>query len=256
MKRCKKDVCARQEKNVHILTENPDTSITEISKELDVSEITIRRDIKCLHEMGKIHRNRGKIVVKDFLNIDGQEIDEIEMIKMKLGQAASSLVHNNQTIFVNSGSTPLYVLKYLKDKKITIASNNVKVASVSHHPESMLILSGGEVRLPKEAMVGDATINFFENIKADAAIMGVYGINANHGITTSNPNEAKINEVILKQTNGPVIVVADYRKIGLIANFKSGELDRVNYLVTDSYADDRTIEAIEKKGISVIQVAI
>jgi DeoR/GlpR family transcriptional regulator of sugar metabolism len=69
-------------------------------------------------------------------------------------------------------------------------------------------------------------------------------------------NEARINKTIIDQTKGPVIVVADYRKIGAVSNFKSGDISRVNYVVTDSFADDRTVAQLEKAGIIVIQVAI
>jgi DeoR/GlpR family transcriptional regulator of sugar metabolism len=256
MKRSKAEVEKRQQTLLSLLVENEEISVSELSARLAVSEVTIRRDLRVLMDMGKIIRSHGRIVVRNYLNIDGEKIDEIELIKIKIGRAAANLIKEHQTIFVNSGSTPLYAVQALKNKPINILTNNIHTAEIKHHPDSVLILSGGEVRQPKETLVGDIAANFFEQVNADAAIIGVYGINATNGVTTPVPHESKINRIMLKQTTGAVIALADYRKIGMVANFSSGSIEQIDYLITDTFADEHALNDIRKAGVTVIQIPI
>ncbi|MDR2977177.1 MAG: DeoR/GlpR family DNA-binding transcription regulator [Streptococcaceae bacterium] len=229
-------------------------SYAEIAARLHISIITLRRDLLALEQMGKIKRQRGKSTVKDYLSIDENLIDEIEIIKRKIGQKAACLIENNKTVFINSGSTPLYSLNYLKNKQVTIITNNVRAARSELNPKSHLILSGGEIQYPKASLIGDFANEFFSSKHADFAIIGVYGISPTGDITSPNFAESRVNNTIINQTTGPVIVVADYRKIGLVSNFISGKVSKISYIITDTYADQAILKEFEKIGITVIQI--
>ena len=93
-------------------------------------------------------------------------------------------------------------------------------------------------------------------MSSDISIIGCSGLSIENGITTPVLHESKINSLIIERTNGLVIVVADYRKIGFSSNFTSGNIKDINYLITDTFASPEVIREIEKQGVQVIQVEI
>lgn len=256
MKSSQKTIQKRRENLVDLLKKSKQTLLVkEISAELDVSEITIRRDLTALEKMGLVHREHGKASAVKKTGVEDYN-EEIEELKNAIAKKAAELVKEGDTLFTNTGSTALSSLKYLGNKRVTIVSNNVKVASLDHNPNSTVILSGGEIRFPKEALVGDIAIDSFSKMSSDISIIGCSGLSLENGITTPVLHEAKINSLIIERTNGLVVVVADYRKIGFSSNFTSGNIKDINYLITDIFAPLEVIREIEKQGVQVIQVEV
>ena len=92
------------------------------------------------------------------------------------------------------------------------------------------------------------------SINASAAILGVSGINAEVGLTSSSPQDIAINKAMLSRTRGKKIVVADYNKIGRVFNFSFSSLKGITHLVTDSRADKNELEKMKAANIEVITV--
>lgn len=255
MKSSHKTIKYRRDKLLELLTRETSLLVKEISQELAVSEITIRRDLIALEKMGLVQRAHGKAqIVKKTGTEDYNE--DIEILKNAIAKKAAEFVKDGNTLFINTGSTALASLKNLEDKRVTIVTNNVKVANLDHNPNSTVILSGGEIRFPKEALVGDIAIDSFSKMSSNISIIGCSGLSVENGITTPVLHESKINSLIIERTNGLVIVVADYRKIGFSSNFTSGNIKDINYLITDTFASPEVIRAIEKQGVQVIQVEV
>lgn len=256
MKSSQKTIQNRREKIISLLKKNKKTLLVkEISKNLGVSEITIRRDLTALEKMGLVLREHGKASAIQKTGTEDYN-EEIEELKHAIAKRAAEFVKEGNTLFTNTSSTALSALKFLEEKRLTIVTNNVKVANLEHNPNSTVILSGGEIRFPKEALVGDIAIDSFSKMSSDLSIIGCSGVSIENGITTPVLHEAKINSLIIERTNGLVIVVADYRKIGFSSNFTSGAIKDINYLITDSFAPLEVIRALEKQGVQVIQIEI
>lgn len=255
MKSSYKVIQDRREQIVDLLKVKLTVSVKEISEALNVSEITVRRDLTALEKMGLILREHGKaqIIQKENGEIYNKEL---ESLKCTIAQRAAEFVNEGDTLFINTSSTALAAIKKLEEKRVTIVTNNVKVANIDHHPNSTVILSGGEIRFPKEALVGDIAIESFSKMSSDISIIGCSGLSLENGITTPVLHEAKINSLIIERTKGPVVVVADYRKIGFSSNFTSGNIKDIDYLITDSFAPPEAIKAFEKAGVRVIQIEI
>ena len=257
MKNAIRNIQARQQTLLDMLKDDQAHTVKALSLSLKTSETTIRRDLASLARMGKVNRSHGKAKIsKTGLEIDKCDNQNIEVIKEALAKTAASFVKNGNTVFINSSSAALDAVKYLIHKQVTIITNNVKVAALDHNSESSVFLSGGEVRFPKEALIGQSAQAFFEAIQADIAIIGCYGISAERGLTTPVIHEAKINEVIVKQTRGIVICIADYRKIGESANFKSRDLSYIDYLITDTFSNPDKLKQIEDCGVNIIQIQV
>lgn len=253
MKRSHEEVADRRKLLISILQELEVSNVKTLSRKLNVSEMTVRRDCSVLSEMGQIRQSFGKV---ELLPLDDSQLvasEPIEHIKKCLAKEAASYVDDRDTVFINTSSTAVQALAYLKDKAISLLTNNTTVIGMEHNPKSAIILSGGEIRYPKQALSGDIAMESFSAARSDISIIGCSGLALSTGISTSVMHEARINSKII-ENSGKLVVVADYRKIGKSSNFTIGEISDIDTLITDTFADQACLAAIEKQGVRVIQV--
>ncbi|MHC5267819.1 DeoR/GlpR family DNA-binding transcription regulator [Enterococcus sp. LJL98] len=235
---------------------NQTLDVNELAERMNVSTMTIRRDLDVMEQMGKVVRNHGSATLNEYQREEGYtENDSLEKIKIQLAKQASTYIEEGMTLFINSSSTALQTVDFLKEKIVTLITNNLQVNRYEINPQSTVILSGGEIRLPKEVLVGDLCVTNFSQIYSDLTIIGCSGISAATGITTINIHESKVNHVMIHNTNGLVIVVCDYRKIGVDSKFIVSEIEKIDLLITDIYANPSMLREIEAKGVTVVQVA-
>lgn len=255
MKRSLAEVNYRRNHILEYLEQQKISDIKQIATTFDISEMTARRDCDALKKMGRIKKHFGKIEFIYDIDSMTKDIDALEEIKETLAMKAATFVKKEDTIFINSSSTALMVLNYLKDKPINLLTNNTKIVQIEYHPHSTIFLSGGEVRSQKEALTGSTAVQSFHDVRSDVTIISCSGISLENGITTSVMNEAKVNEQIITNS-GRLIVVADYRKIGYTSNFTIGNIADIDILITDQYAEKKVLDDIEAIGTQVIQVFI
>jgi DeoR/GlpR family transcriptional regulator of sugar metabolism len=173
--------------------------------------------------------------------------------KLAVAQYAATLVEDGDTIFINTSSTALGILPHITAKQVTVITNNVKAISSKHRDDMILVFTGGELRFPKEAMVGDFALNNLNRVTASKCFLGCNGINADEGITTAVLQEATVNNLMLTRVTGPRYILADKSKIGRRLNFIYGRLQDISLLITDTEAPQPLVEELRKK-IDVIQV--
>lgn len=251
-------VSKRQQLILQELKENGTVKVDDLSKKLGVSPITIRRDLQLFEANGIVEKfYGGATLVEKALDDDpsfSNSSEEYVSRKHAIAQCAASLVEDGDIIFINSSSTALLILEYLEDKHVTVVTNNGKALQISSSPNIDLVLTGGEVNRRKLCMVGDYATHLLSRISADKCFLGVSGVSANLGISTSVLQETTINSMMLKKCNGPTIILADSSKVGKNHNFLIGEINRISYLITDSNADSKELGLIKDKGIEVLTV--
>lgn len=251
MKNSRKNVHDRQTKITLLLNKYDKLTIDELSQKLNVSTMTIRRDCKTLIKMGKIEQCKGIIT---FLHRNYQ-IDHLNKIKELLAKAAADYIPDKAVISLNSSSTALKVLKYLKDKKdIIVQTNNANLIN-SPFPKNMAIIYSGGQLTKNRIMVGSTAANAYKNFHATYAIVGIEGINATNGVSSSSYYEADVNRSILKNSQKK-IVLADYSKVGKTANFNIAAIKDIDLLITDTFADYKEIAKLRNHDVQVVQVPI
>lgn len=157
-------------------------------------------------------------------------------------------------IFINSSTTALMIVDYIKDKHVTIITNNARAINYTPDPKVLIIFTGGEVRFPKNSMTGDFAVAALNNITATKCFVGCSGLTEN-GISTGLMKEMLINQTMIKRTSGQRFVLCDSTKIGVSYSFFYSSLKGFDYLITDVKADDEVIEKVkENTGINVIKV--
>lgn len=249
-------VSKRQQSILQKLKDNRTVKIDDLSKELGVSPITIRRDLQLFQENGIVEKfYGGATLIEGALDDDpsfSATSENFVTQKHSIAKCAASLVEDGDIIFINSSSTALLILEYLDDKNVTVVTNNGNALNMANSPNIDLVLTGGEVSKRKHCMVGDYATHILSKISADKCFLGVSGISSDLGISTSVLQETLINSMMLKKCTGPTIILADSSKVGKNHNFLVGEINRVSYLVTDSNSDPEEIQRIKEKGIEVL----
>lgn len=253
MKNSLENINKRRSKIIDVLHQKGQLSIPELSQLTDVSEMTIRRDCKELIKMGEVEQDRGLISIID-RNLKTNQIDPHGHIKEKLAEAAASFVHDNYFISINSSSTAIKVIKYIKSKNTVIHTNNANVVNIDYNENCSIVLSGGELT-SDNILVGNEAINSFSAARANIAIIGCAGLNVANGISTPVFREADVNRSIIRHCQ-KLILVADYSKIGQVSNFTIGDIDDVDVLITDNFADKKELDKLQNHGVEVIQIPI
>lgn len=260
MKSSKGVVYKRQQYILSRLKEKRTVRVEELARELQVSSVTIRRDLQEFEVQGLVSRFHGGASLRDGALKDDPSLVEKGTVlhlaeKSAIARHAASLVEEGDTIFMNSSSTCLMMLEYIKNKHVVVVTNNGKAVMVPRNPGVELILTGGEVYERKISMVGEVASKTLSRMTASKCFIGVGGISAQHGLTTSTLQETAINELMIKRCSGGCYVLADSSKLGRENNFFSASIDWVSALITDTAASPSEVEQIRKLDVDVILVS-
>lgn len=256
MKNSLENVQERRNQIVEYVQKDGDKTVNELAKYFNVSSVTLRRDLSVLTKMGNIQWAKGMV---KYLGLPtGERLTShsgVEQIKNEIAKGASGYVEANSTLFVNSSSLCWRAINQLADKPLTIITNNIRATECGRHPNTSIILTGGEIRYPKESLVGTVAVKLIETMQSDYTLIGCDGIRVDKGITTQNIYEAEVNNTMIMHTKKKVICVADYRKIGVASNYHVTDIEDIDILITDRFANEKTVRSLMKAGVEVIQVS-
>lgn len=230
---------------------NPQIRIDELAKRLGVSVVTIRRDLQYLEEKKQITRFYGGAAVSKEA---AGYVDDVTIYRELIAKYAATLVDDGDTIFINTSSNALDIIRYIKGRHVTVITNNGRAISQEKAEGVDLILTGGEVRHPKEALVGDFATRNLQNIFAKKAFVGCAGISAATGMSTEIANEVNVNRLMIEHTTQAVYLLADHTKVGHNSSFTSCGIDMVKHLITDEQASEEELEQMRMLGVEVYQV--
>lgn len=233
-----------------ILTEiqiNNKVMVNTLSEKMNVSPLTIRRDLQILEDQGLIERFYGGARFKSHHNTTS---DIYHDAISKIAKVASRYVNDNDIIFLNSSKITLKMIEYIVSKNVTIITNNANVVSIKPNPNVSIFLTGGELNINKKSLTGDFSIQNLININATKCFLGCNGI-TRHGTTTLIPQEVSINKYMLDRCTGEIFILAETQKIGREYNFLSCSISKIDTLITNNVISDELIR-IKKEGVKII----
>ncbi len=244
-------VDARRLKIVKLFESYGRLKVAFLAKELGTSPLTIRRDLEYLEKQRIVERFHGGAALLNPVSTSFSST--LVMHKNAIAQEAAKLVKDRDTIFMNTSSTALLVLKYLTAENVTVITNNAKAIHAERSDSTLIVLTGGELREPKESMVGHFAMQNLNRVSAAKVFLGCNGLSLEQGIATSVLQEASINELMLKRAQER-IVLADHSKIGVTESFTSGQLQEGDTLITDTESPKAILERFKRMGVKVISV--
>ncbi|MEO5998393.1 MAG: transcriptional repressor AgaR [Chitinophagaceae bacterium] len=232
--------------------------VNALSKELDVSEVTIRNDLTKLEEKKMLIRARGGAIKLDGVGKDFHLADKNKQHyeeKKRIGEAAAALIEDNDTIILDSGTTTIEIAKHLsKVKHLTIITNALNVANeVAEFENTNVIIPGGFLRKNSLSLIGAAASENFKNYFCDKLFLAVDGFSTIHGLSTPNVDEAHLNRIMIEIAK-KVIVVADSSKFLRRSLAYIAPVSKVDTVVTDSGILPEDQKKLENAGIEVIIV--
>ena len=254
MKNSQTTVSARREKILAYMKSSGIAKVSDIAAAFHVSELTVRRDFDELASEGKIERFHGGAVLSEPSDVETQDRLNTLSYKQAIAKKAADMVDDYDTIFINSSSTALLLLKYVTAKRITVITNNGKALFAARPDDSILIFTEGEIRFPKNAMVGDFATSNLSKVTASKCFMGCAGISLSHGVMSTVLQEAAINELMIRHTNGEKVILADHRRFDCIHPFRTCAIEEITHLITDTDVPGSAMESFRKRGIKVSQV--
>jgi len=231
----------RREKILLLLRQLGAVKVSDLSRDFQVSELTVRRDLDLMESKGLLERSHGGALLRQALPTEPSYREKEKHLireKQAIARAAVDLVEDGDTVFINSGSTNLQVLRLLSSRRVRVITSHAGGLSELNPTEMELLLVGGFYRPQSHSLVGSFAHEAIRRSFAQKAIIGVDGVSQTKGLTTPNEQEAEVTRLMVEHTMGPVIVVADHTKMGVVSNFLSLPLERADVLVTDRKTAD------------------
>ena len=250
----------RRNKILSIVNDHKEVTVEYLAQLLNVTTVTIRRDLDFLASEQKIARIFGgakKISPEQVTPTFQHETEDKDFTnsvlqKRRIARAASDLLIPDDVILINSSSTASYVVEYLNDKAVTIISNNTNILSRKISPNTILLMTGGQVLPGRDSLSGTYAIETLKKNYSTKCIIGVCGISIKGGLTSPVLEESIINQMMIAQTTGMVIAIASRDKIGRDDSFYICDVSKVDILVTDDKIREADKKEFERIGIKVI----
>jgi len=240
-----------------LIKEKKELDVNFIKERFGISSVTVRNDLIYLERKGVIKRLFGKAVLLEESLLPTFDLNNIKNLneKEKIGKYAASLIKDDESVMLYTGTTTLQVARYMDNSKnIIVVTNSIYIAyELSKKPNIKTVFIGGNLNPDTGSTYGGQAIHQLNEYKIDKLFVAVEGIDAEMGITNDQPYETDINRAMIEKAN-QVIVVADYSKIGATHFVSMGEIEDIDILITDSKAPMDKIESIRSRGVEVIIV--
>ncbi|MEG0385480.1 MAG: DeoR/GlpR family DNA-binding transcription regulator [Solibacillus sp.] len=245
----------RRKKIMDLLNKREVLKIDELLDELDISTVTLRRDINILAEQGLIIKIYGGIqgLKTNLINSpsDGrivQNIEEKEQIAIK----CCELIEDYDCIYLDGGSTAFQIAKHIKHfKNLTVVTNSIPIINELIDSQVDLIILGGKMSLKKRSIAAYDYLFNFSGLNIFKAFISASGITIEKGISDYNLDEVNTRKKII-DISKEVYIIADNTKFGKDVAVGIAPLEKVDYIVTDGGVRQTFIEDFQKTQVELV----
>ncbi|MFF8289329.1 DeoR/GlpR family DNA-binding transcription regulator [Streptomyces sp. NPDC016309] len=227
--------------------------VNELTRRLNVSDMTVRRDLDALARQGVIEKVHGGAVPSAEASTHEPGFEAKSSLersaKEDIARAAAAMAAPGSAIALSGGTTTYALAQHLLEvPDLTVVTNSVRVADVFHTAQrsgsggapragaATVVLTGG-VRTPSDSLVGPVADQAIRSLHFDVLFLGVHGVSVAAGLSTPNLAEAETNRRFVRSARR-VVVVADHTKWGTVGLSSFARLDEVDALVTDGGLSD------------------
>ncbi|WCG84731.1 DeoR/GlpR family DNA-binding transcription regulator [Pectobacterium sp. A5351] len=244
----------RQSKIRQLLSEAGKVVCAQLSRELNVSEHTIRRDLKELAQSGACKRVYGGAVIMPPEATDFAHRTTVDSVqKNRIAQAVIPLIKPNGCVFFDTGTTNLAVAKLLpQGLKFTAVCNSPIIATeLMQHQDVEVIFLGGRIQKEVGGAVGIDTLRQLEKMYFDQCLLGGCAFDANEGLTVFEYDDAEFKKCLVTRSS-EVIVAMAANKISTLARYRVAGCDEIATLVTDDEIALANQNVLSEKNLDVI----
>lgn len=245
----------RREYILERLSTDNRVSVSELMAGLDVSDETVRRDLKDLEREGLLRRIHGGAIGVAAIRDEPirKRAKKSAKEKVAIAQLAVDLISDHTSIFLDTGSTTEALAKQLgrfTDLKLYTNSLNVAQAAREHFGVSVFV-TPGQLRKVELDLVGYDTVTYIQNYFFDTVFMGAAGIDVERGFMDFEEDESRIRQALLKSARNK-IMLADSTKFGKTANICTAKFEVIDRLVTDSAPSEEYRKQFDSSEMEVL----
>lgn len=242
----------REEEILAIVSEKKKIEVNELSALLNVSKVTIRKDLDKLEARGLLHRQHGYALLNNLDDINYRLAQNYDQ-KRKIALEASKIVNDGEVIMIESGSTCALLAEELAFNRndITIITNSCFIASYVRKAESVkVILLGGEYQKESQVNVGPLVKQVINEFYVDKLFVGIDGFDARRGFTGSDITRCDTTRTLATAANQTIVLTdsSKFSQNGLVSEFGFSEISKV---FTDKHINREALAFLEKEKISV-----
>lgn len=246
----------RRDRIARMLRQEGRVSVSELSRTLDVSEETIRRDLEKLERDGIARRTHGGALYhedeRQETPYDVRKRSDVEA-KYAIARLAAPLVADGAYIMLDESSTSFFIASELKQRRdLTVITNSMEVVTeIAAVPGWTVLCTGGQKRATAPSFAGHQAERMVRSYHVDQAILSCDSLEIEAGFTDRHEDTALIKRAMMDSAK-QVILACDHAKFDRIAFAQIGTLNRIDCLVTDRKPEQRWMEAFEHYGIRVL----
>jgi len=247
----------RRQQILTALEEAGQLSVVELSRRFNVSEVTIRHDLRALSEQGLLLRTRGGAVSTNTMQEFSFDVRQQQQAaeKTRIGQAAATLINPGDTIILDASTTAQAVIPFIKQiSELTVITNGLKLAmSLLDAPQIQVLLPGGSLRRESISVVGKPLDDVLESLNVQIGFFGARGITPEEGMTDVNLDEVAMKKAMARRCRR-IVGLFDARKWGKVAAATFVPIDNIDIIISDTKAPANLVEKLQQQQIRVILV--
>ena len=223
----------------------------------NVSQMTLRRDLLQLEQQGRIIRVRGGAMsVKEVQKVSGESYAKKTTIntdeKIEIAQKAARLIDENCSLFIDGGTTAMYLAKEMPDLNLHVFTNGLAVAiELSHKKNLNVTMIGGQVMKDNLSTASPVAKSYFDNTNFELAIISASAFTPENGFSCGSQIEADLLKMTRAKAKS-LYMMLDSSKIGKIMPYTFARLDDIDVLITDESFPQDLKEEFSKRNIVVM----
>lgn len=248
----------RRTQILQIVRQEGRARVNDLAAHFSASAVTIRNDLNELHQRGLVLRSHGGAVMPDTILRESPVHERLKAHseeKRRIGAMAATLIHDAETIILDSGTTTLEIARQIKNRQeLQVITNGVNIAAELLDARGVrTFIVGGSVRGDSASIVGRTTEDMFEQFSADRLFLSGAGCDPDFGVSGANLEETTVNRAMLRIAR-EIVLVADSSKFSRRSMSRIAPFAEIDVVISDTGLRDEVQERIRQLGCSLILV--
>ena len=244
----------RQRTILSLLSQQEVISISELVEQLNVSHMTIRRDIVKLESSGKVISVSGGVQLTKTIHSEMPHDIKVEQQateKAMIGHIAARFISPNSTIYLDAGTTTLEIAHQIESRDdLLVVTNDFAIAAyLINHSTCEIYHTGGKIDRENQSTIGGKVAEFLLSMNIDVAFISTSSWNLK-GLSTPCEGKVQVKQAIAKSSQ-TTYLVSDSTKYGQVATFHALDMDQIDGVITDAGLTENVITELTDKGIEV-----